>query len=941
MIADVIRSHALARPEHPAVVCPDRRPLSYAGLERQIEDIGAQLRRAGFSVDSRIGVALLNGPEAVLAIVAVACHGAVVPINNSLADEELRQLFERVRLDAVLLTQATPVRIRATANELGVALLEAALSGGDEIELTLQAQEKPLAASAEPRLHSIALILQTSGTTGRPKLVPITHANLEAEAAKISSWFNLTPNDRCLNILPLCYAHGLREALFPPILTGGSIARPENHANLDMLTWLDTLKPTWYSNFPIFHQSLYELITANGGERPAHHLRFVLSAGTPLKPALQQGLEQALGVPVLEFFGIGEAGHMTANLPGPGKRRPGTCGIALPNEMIIALDGRALPAGEIGEVLVRSPTVIKGYLDDAQSNAEAFVDGWFRTGDLGSVDEDGFLSIHGRRKELINRGGEKISPVEVERALLRHPAVADAAACGIPHARLGEEVAAAVVLRNGSTATPSELRTFLCAHLTPFKVPRHISLMRELPKDVTGKTQRTELSASLATTAAAVSGSAASSQPHCPLAADLMQLWRELLQCQSIGLDDDFFANGGDSLLAVQMRLAIEKLTGVLLPDETLYVAPTIRQLTQAIAECNQDRTTTPLTEWSTSDGRAFFYFHGDFISAGIYVRRLVELVGNAARVISIAPHGLGREPVPASIEAMASERLPLILAAQPRGPYRLGGYCNGGAVALEVARLLHAAGHRIELVALIDVPIRNASTGMRLLQRGLTAVLPLVVHDPAQRKRLTAECVEFAWVVQDKACRFWQMNQTTRRAKLRAKLNETLKTFGRASPSPLAALQQLSPGLCSPGLCTRYFSALALYFPEPLDVPIAYYSAEHSGRHLPGISSQGEVVRIPADHFSCVTTHMHLIVEHLRKSLARDVAKPASIDEKSTSKPRRDGRLLAAPLFKRGLLGQESNVSFAASAVSSARRSLLRRRRARHGSAVQTRRCS
>src|SRR5262249_36688471 len=452
------------------------------------------------------------------------------------------------------------------AGELGMAIMAHLPGKGAEIECALGAPARAAAGGDEPGPDSLALILQTSGTTGIPKLVPITHRNLQAEAIKIRDWFKLTPDDRCLAFLPLHYAHGLRETLFPPIITGGSVARPANHSQLDIVEWLRALEPTWYSAFPIHHHSIFESISGNGGASPFHRLRFILSSGTPLKPELQQGLADALSVPVLEFYGIGEAGHMAANLPPPGQCRAGTCGMPLPGEMMIAGDGRALPPAQLGELVRRRPTVVSGYLENPGASGEAFVGGWFRSGALGVLEGDGFLSIHGRFKELINRGGEKLSPIEVEQALLRHPAVADAAACGIPHPRLGEDVAAAIVLRPSQTAGPSELRTFVRRQLAPFKVPRFVTIVPELPKDVTGKVRRRELAATLASSAALPSPSH-SQDPCCPLTADLMQLWRNLLQCDAIGLDDDFFAKGGDSLLAVRMRLAVERLTGLTLPD--------------------------------------------------------------------------------------------------------------------------------------------------------------------------------------------------------------------------------------------------------------------------------------------------------------------------------------------------------------------------------------
>src|SRR5262249_5680222 len=354
----------------------------------------------------------------------------------------------------------------------------------------------------------------------------------------------------------------------------------------------------------------------------------------------------------------------------------------------------------------------------------------------------------------------------VGRALLRHRGVADAAACGIPHPRLGEDVAAAIVLRRSQTAGPSELRTFVRRQLAPFKLPRFARTVPELPKDVTGKVRRRELAATLAGGAALPSPSN-SQDPCCPLTADLMQLWRNLLQCDTIGLDDDFFAKGGDSLLAVRMRLAVERLTGLILPDSIPFEAPTIRRLAEVVRKCNRTGTAPLLTVRPDSKGPPFFFFHGDFLSGGLYVRRLAELLGSATTLISVAPHGLGGEPAPLSIEQMASERLPLILAAQPVGPFRLGGHCNGGTVAFEVARLLQAAGHRVELLALIDVPMLNAGAAMRLSRRALAGALRLLVRDVGKREGLMAACLQLMWLLYEKPRRFWQMQPAKRKAKM------------------------------------------------------------------------------------------------------------------------------------------------------------------------------
>jgi acyl-CoA synthetase (AMP-forming)/AMP-acid ligase II/thioesterase domain-containing protein/acyl carrier protein len=872
-LGQVIRSYAFSQPSRPAIVSIGKKPLSYDQLHRQIRDIGAQLQQAGLGSQARIGVTFLNGPEAVVIIVAIACHATVVPINNSLSLGELRQLFEQTRLDALVLGPDTSPSARKTASDFRIAIVEARSGEGAEIECTLSIPAGAAVSATEPGSDSVAVILQTSGTTGRPKLVPITHKNLQYEAAKIRNWFELAPDDRCLSFVPLHYAHGLRETIFPPLITGGSVARPENHAHLDIVEWLGRLKPTWYSAFPVFHASIFEQISCVPGAEDLHCLRFVLSSGTPLKPELQQGLALALGAPVLEFYGIGEAGHMSANLPRPGRCKPGTCGSPLPGEMVIAREGQVLPPGQLGEVLVRGPTVMAGYLDNPQANQAAFVDGWFRTGDLGLLDVDGFLSIYGRYKELINRGGEKLAPIEIEEVLLRHPAVAEAAAFGVAHPRLGEDVAAAVVLDSAATATAAELRAFVGRQLAHFKIPRQIAFLRELPKDVTGKVRRRELATTLTSEAAATSAQALDDTfEHCPLTADLVELWRNLLQCDSVGLDDDFFVKGGDSLLAVRMRLALEQLTGLVIPETSLFESSTVRQLVQAVAKQSEPEAAPLVAVGPGSEGHRLFFFHGDLMSAGYYVRRLGTLLGRTTTLISVAPHGLGLEPIPLSIEEMAKERLPLILGTQPIGAFRLAGYCNGGTVAFEVARLLQAAGHRIELLAMIDVPMVNAGLMMRLLRGGLTGALRIALRDAERRQERMEVLMEHAWLLYESARQFWRQKPAQQRAKIAAKLKSYSRSLGTLGT--LRARRHLhadKPPGSNHSLLQKerhYFRALAMYFPKPINIPIVYYSAEHSGRYLKGISSQLEIIRLRSDHFSCITTDVHMISDHLAQRL-------------------------------------------------------------------------
>jgi acyl-CoA synthetase (AMP-forming)/AMP-acid ligase II len=326
-----------------------------------------------------------------------------------------------------------------------------------------------------------------------------------------------------------------------------------------------------------------------------HNLRLIVSGGAPLPRAVWNGLQCTLGVPVLEHYGSSEAAQIATNPLPPGQSRPGTCGQPWPGTVVIAgEDGCPLPAGEQGEVWVRGPTVMAGYLDAPELNRSVFVDGWFRTGDIGSLDDDGYLSLHGRLNELINRGGEKVSPVEIDDALLHHPAVSEAAAFSVPHPRYGEDVAAAVVLHPGASPPALDLRRFLEGKLTSYKIPRRILILDQLPKGTTGKVKRRQLANILAP------ASRGATTPCAPVGAriqhlehELLRIWRSLLKRDDLTIDDDFFESGGDSLLAIEMLLELEKAAGYPLPAFSRQRLPERSRSLKIPALCSMLRATS------------------------------------------------------------------------------------------------------------------------------------------------------------------------------------------------------------------------------------------------------------------------------------------------------------------------------------------------------------
>ncbi len=345
----------------------------------------------------------------------------------------------------------------------------------------------------------IAMVLHTSGTTSRPKIVPLSVANLCASARNIGASLALAPGDVGLNIMPLFHIHGLIAGVLAPIAAGTGVYCTPGFNALKFFQWMDDAKPTWYTAVPTMHQAIVSRARNNGEVIARHPLRFMRSSSSSMPPQVIKELEEAFGAPLIEAYGMTEATHQMASNPlPPAPRKPGTVGLpAGPEIAIMGSAGELLEKGLTGEIVIRGANVTAGYENNPAANADGFRDGWFRTGDQGVKDGDGYLTITGRLKEIINRGGEKVSPREIDEILMDHPAVAQVVCFGMPHAKLGEEVAAVVVLRPGSAATDRELQAFVAGRAADYKVPKKILFMDEIPKGATGKLQRIGLAAKL------------------------------------------------------------------------------------------------------------------------------------------------------------------------------------------------------------------------------------------------------------------------------------------------------------------------------------------------------------------------------------------------------------------------------------------------------------
>jgi len=478
-----------------ALTAPDRAPMTRAMLASQSRLLVGQLRGLGVGLQDRVAIVLPNGPEMAALFLAVAAGATAAPLNAAYREEEFDFYLSDIAA-RVLLIQAgleSPARVVAARRGIPVVEVEAITSEAAG-SLRLMSAGRPVAdgeaSFGEP--EDIALVLHTSGTTSRPKIVPLSHRNLTTSATSIAAGLALTPKDRCLVVMPLFHIHGLVGALLASLSAGASVYCPPGFNALRFFAWLDDSQATWYTAVPTMHQAVLARAERNREVVQRRRLRFIRSSSAPLPPPVMRALEETFGCPVIESYGMTEASHQMASNPlPPAVRKPGTVGIAAgPKVAIMGAEGALLPAGAVGEIVIRGDSVTRGYANNPAANTEAFRDGWFRTGDLGVLDAEGYLTINGRLKEIINRGGEKIAPREVDDVLLDHPAVAQAVTFSLPHEKLGEEVAAAVVLRENCSASEQELRDFAALRLADFKVPRRIVFLPEIPKGPTGKPQR-------------------------------------------------------------------------------------------------------------------------------------------------------------------------------------------------------------------------------------------------------------------------------------------------------------------------------------------------------------------------------------------------------------------------------------------------------------------
>lgn len=617
-IADLLASKAAAHGGHTALAAADGPALDYAELAATIERLVVELRKRGVGRASRLALVLPNGLHVAVGLLAASSAAICVPLSPQATADEYRVWLRSGRVTHMLTSAAAAPAARDVAMQSGLPVLELVHGRAGYHVAGVNDAGAPVAAAAPASPADVAVVLMTSGSTGMPKRVPLTHANLLAGTMSVARSLELGCSDRVLVMWEQYHVGGIVDLLLAPLAGGGTVICAGGFDAPRFFDLLDRVRPTWFQGVPTTLRELLVHARLAGRLPVASTLRLLRAVAAPLTPELMRELEETFGVPVIQTFGMTEASPLiTTNRLPPGVRKPGSTGTACDCEVAVPdAAGTPLPYGTIGEVAVRGPNVFAGYEDAPETNAQVFRHGWFLTGDVGRFDADGFLFLTGRVKEMINRGGEKIAPAEVEEAAGTHPAVAQAAAFAIPHATLGEDVGLAVVPRSGECIDRATIRSHIATRLSRFKVPSVVLVLDELPRTPIGRVRRRDL-ARLATESAAAPGvtiPAPSGPGDDPLIASLASVWAFHLDLSTVGPDDEFETIGGDSLSRIRLALAVESLCGVTLPEST--VITTVRTMTADVRRLGGHAPRVAVeTRRVVGDAVADLWGDGDFLS--------------------------------------------------------------------------------------------------------------------------------------------------------------------------------------------------------------------------------------------------------------------------------------------------------------------------------------
>jgi oxalate---CoA ligase len=706
---------ALETPDAPALAAPGRDPLKYSALWSHVTAASEAFQRAGIDTGSVAALALPNGPTFVTAALAITRLSACAPLDLGLTKDEYRSYLPRIGPSALIFEEGWSLPVVEAARELGIRLITIRSSKDAPAGVfSITNIERPTKEQPH-RQTDAAFVLLTSATTDVPKLVPWSPSNVRAGMAQDRRMLEITSADRFLSLMPLCHGSGLY-TLLTMLFSGASVYCLSSFELAGFLDALQIFRPTSFTAGPAMHRIILSLAREDPDFFRRIPLRFIRSVGTTAQPDLLATLEEILGAPMIDSYGLTEMIGPTRSTPA--LRKPGSVGKSIDAEMAIMDDlGRLQPPETEGEVVVRGPMLMSGYLDDPEANQAAFhPDGWFRTGDIGRLDHEGYLFLVGRRKEIINRGGKKIIPLEVDNALAAHPDVSEVASFAIPHPSLGEDVAAAAVLRQGATISELELRRFAAVRLANYKVPRRIIFVECIPRTTLGKPKRSMLAEQFRDLSApAPAHTQTSANARKPTASELrlIEIWRRILGVEQIGVQDNFFELGGDSLTAALMLTQAAQAFDISqhsVPEAVFFDQPTVAALARMLQDCANSageelRFPNRVLLLRNSGSRIPIFCFSTTTLDPHRFRHLSRSLGPDQPFTVICPSPAMQDHRHMTMAEVASQSVASIRALRKHGPYILGGYCYGGVVAFETALQLTAEGEEVVLLALFDTP--------------------------------------------------------------------------------------------------------------------------------------------------------------------------------------------------------------------------------------------
>lgn len=741
-ILTLLRKRAALHPEAIALEDVTSRDLvTYADLLRRVERMGRSLRATG---GRRIGLVLPNGAQLSETLLAAACAGTALPFNPALTALEFETYFRDTRIDLVIARQDVSPMVVRLASQMGLRVLS---------PVALLHMVVPDVPFDPPAAQDIAMVLLTSGSTGRPKRAPLSHQNVCTSARDVARSLRLGRDDRCLSMWELFHVGGLVDLLLAPLHSGGTVIATPGFESQRFFDLLPVVRPTWFQGVPTTLGDILRQQARHGASLLGTPLRLVRSVAAPLSPNQMTALETAFGVPVLQTFGMTEAGPLITSLGLEAETRVlGSVGQSCGCDIRVVLpDGGDATPGAEGELMVRGPNVFGGYEDDQDANAAAFHGEWFKTGDLGRFDALGNLFLTGRSKDLVNRGGEKVNLREVDDALAAHPWVSEAASFAVPHPTLGEDIAAAVVLKPGVVWNASEVTNSLRASLAQFKLPASFFVVDALPRNAVGKLDRKVLAQQ-----SKRETNPGSQSTESELEAQIAKIWAKELGLAAVSGEASFSALGGDSLAALRVLLELEKVFGLLPPEIAGNRLETVRKLAQQLTSI-LTLEPKPGQDCAAQDCTAFTEAHRKALLAVIAAPpvpslrpgsglKLANATGSRPPIIwffnapasEMPPFAQGlsaRQPLyggfscahafdwhDPAMDGLAHAYTAELLREFPEGPFRLGGNCQGGRLAWLITKKLEAAGRTVEALAVLEYsePDLGRFSGRLLMMFGM-----------------------------------------------------------------------------------------------------------------------------------------------------------------------------------------------------------------------------